>query len=38
MTSSTREICFAWMMGTIFGSALTGVIVLTYLHLQGACQ
>jgi hypothetical protein len=36
MTSSTREICFAWMMGTIFRSALTGVIIFTFM--QGACQ
>ena len=36
MTSGTREICFAWMMGTIFGSALTGVIIFSFMH--GACQ
>jgi hypothetical protein len=34
--TSTGEICFAWTMGAIFGSALTAVIVLTFL--QGACQ
>ena len=36
MTSSTREICYAWMMGAIFGSALTGVIILTIM--RGTCQ
>jgi len=36
MTSSTREICFAWMMGAIFGSALTGVLIL--ILMPRACQ
>jgi hypothetical protein len=36
MTSSTREICFSWMMGAIFGSALTGVIIL--ILMQGAVR
>lgn len=34
MTRSTREICYAWIMGAIFGSALTGVIILTLVHGQ----
>ncbi len=34
--TSTGEICFAWTMGAIFGSALTGVIILTFM--QGVCQ
>jgi hypothetical protein len=36
MTSSSRELCFAWMMGAIFGSALTGVIIFALVH--GASQ
>lgn len=36
MIFSKRDIWFAWTMGAIFGSALTGVIILTFT--QGACQ
>jgi len=38
MTSSSRELCFAWMMGTIFGSAVTGVIILILVHGAGQCS
>jgi hypothetical protein len=36
MTSGTREIIYAWMMGAILGSALTGVLILAVI--QGASQ
>jgi hypothetical protein len=38
MTSGTREIIYAWMMGAILGSALTGVIILALIQGPGQCS